>query len=318
MVVAGSIDIRSQFVIVARMTIVILGAGAIGTLYGAWLSSANDVTLIARRDHAERIAKDGVRITGLEEATYRLQAATAIRSIERDTVVFLTTKVTGSAAAVAPIVDLLRPDTTIVCLQNGLDSEGVVSRLVGDRCLVIRGITHFGAIFAAPGVVALKASGYTLLAPSPRSAPIAETLTKSRLDGRVSTAMKSEIWRKLIFNCVVNPLTAMTRMEVGWISDERLDPVKRLIIEECLEVARREGVTFDVDFVRLVNETFRPSRNFSSMHQDLVKGKVTEIDHLNGAVVDLGRTLGVSCPANQALVTMIKALESASAAATGG
>jgi 2-dehydropantoate 2-reductase len=300
------------------MTIIVLGAGAIGTLYGAWLSTANDVTLVARRDHAERIEKDGVRITGLEDATYRVKAATGIRGIERDTVIFLTTKVTGSAAAIEPIVDLVRPDTTIVCLQNGLGSEDLVSRIVGNRCLVVRGITHFGAIFAGPGVVALKAAGFTLLAPSPRSADIAEMLTKSRLDGRVSDSMKTEIWRKLIFNCVVNPLTAMTRMEVGWISDERLDPVKRLIIDECLQVARREGVTFDVDFVHVVNETFRPSRNLSSMHQDLLKGKPTEIDHLNGAVVDLGRRLGISCPANEALVTMIKALEHANRSSTGG
>jgi 2-dehydropantoate 2-reductase len=300
------------------MNIIVLGAGAIGTLYGAWLSAANDVTLVARRDHAERIAADGVRVTGLEDVTYRVKAATEIRTIEQDTVILLTTKVTGSAAAISPIVDLLRPDTTIVCLQNGLRSEDLVGQLVGNRCLVVRGITHFGAIFAAPGVVALKATGYTLLAPSARSADIADALSKSRLDGRVSSSMKSEIWRKLIFNCVVNPLTAMTRMEVGWISDKRLDPVKRLIIDECLQVAKREGVTFDVDFVRVVNETFRPSRNLSSMHQDLLKGKPTEIDHLNGAVVELGRTLGVSCPANEALVTMIKALEHANRPATGG
>jgi 2-dehydropantoate 2-reductase len=300
------------------MTIIVLGAGAIGTLYGAWLSTANDVTLVARRDHADRIAADGVHVTGLEDATYRVRAVTEIGTIEPDTVIFLTTKVTGSAAAISPIVGLLRPDTTIVCLQNGLRSEEVVARVVGNRCLVVRGITHFGAIFAAPGVVALKAAGYTLLAPSAQSADIADTLSKSRLDGRVSGSMKSEIWKKLIFNCVVNPLTAMTRMEVGWISEERLDPVKRLIIDECLEVARREGVTFDVDFVRVVNETFRPSRNLSSMHQDLLKGKPTEVDHLNGAVVELGRTLGVSCPVNAALVTMIKALEDANRPATGG
>jgi 2-dehydropantoate 2-reductase len=291
------------------MTIIVLGAGAIGTLYGAWLSTANDVTLVARAEHADRIARDGVRITGLEDAIYHVKAATEIRAIEPDTVILLTTKVTGSAAAIGPVVNLLRPDTAIVCLQNGLHSEDIVAQLVAGRCPVIRGITHFGAIFAAPGVVALKAAGYTLVAPGTRSREIAETLTRSRLDGRVCPSMKIEIWRKLVFNCVVNPLTAMTRMEVGWISDERLDPVKRLIVDECLEVARREGVTFDVDFVRLVNETFRPSRNLSSMHQDLVKGKPTEIDYLNGAVVESGRKFGIACPANEALVTMIKALE---------
>ena len=291
------------------MKIVVLGAGAIGTLYGAWLSAANDVTLVARQEHADRIASDGVRITGLEEATYPVKAITRVRAIERNTVVLLTTKVTGSEAAIRPIVDLVAADTTIVCLQNGLHSEDIVAGLIGDRCLVVRGITHFGAIFTAPGVVALKASGHTLLAPSARSRDIAQALTAGRLDGRVCDTMKEEIWRKLIFNCVVNPLTAMTRMEVGWISDERLNPLKRLIIDECLQVARRDGITLDVDFLQLVNDTFRPSRNLSSMHQDLLNGKRTEIDYLNGAVVELGRKYGIGCPANESLTRMVKALE---------
>ena len=265
------------------MTFVVLGAGAIGTFYGARLSAANDVTLVARQAHVDRIAADGVRIT------YRVDAATAVRRVERDTVILLTTKVTDSAAAIRPIVDLLAPDTTIVCLQNGLESEQIVAALVGGRCPVVRAITHFGATFAAPGVVALKANGHTLLAPGARSEDIAHALTACRLDGRVSSAMKEEIWRKLIFNCVVNPLTALTRMEVGWISDERLDPVKQLIVDECVAVARRDGVPLESGFVQVINDVFRPSRNLSSMHQDLLRGKETEIDHLNGAVVGLGR-----------------------------
>ena len=143
------------------MKIVVLGAGAIGTVYGARLSAANDVTLIARRAHVDRITEHGVRITGLEEATYRVHAATSVEAIERETVVLLTTKVIDSEAAIRPIVDLVAPDTAIVCLQNGLHSEDVVAALVGGRCLVIRGITHFRAIFTAPGMVALKAEGHT-------------------------------------------------------------------------------------------------------------------------------------------------------------
>ena len=294
---------------IPTMNVVVLGAGAIGTLYGARLSATNDVTLVARKEHVDRIRTDGVRITGLEDATCRVNASTEVRALAGDAVILLTTKVTGSEAAVRPIVDLVTPDTTIVCLQNGLNSEDIVAALVGSRCVVVRGITHFGATFVAPGVVALKAVGHTLLAPSARSRQIAQVLTESRLDGRVSDRMKDEIWRKLIFNCVVNPLTAMTRMEVGWISDERLNPLKHAIVDECVQVAKKDGVVFDVDFVRIVNDTFRPSRNLSSMHQDLLRGKRTEIDYLNGAVVELGRKHGVPCPVNQSLVTMIRALE---------
>lgn len=291
------------------MRIVVLGAGAIGTLYGARLSAANDVTLVGRREHVDRVVEAGVRITGLEEATYRVKAATDVDAIEPNTVVLLTTKVTGSEAAIRPIVDRLAPDTVIVCLQNGLRSEDIVRAAVGGRCLVVRAITHFGATFDGPGVVALRAAGYTSIAPGPRSSEIARTLTACGLDGRVSEDMNEEIWRKLIFNCVVNPLTAIARKEVGWIADERLNPFKRLVIDECLRVAREDGVALAGDFVRIVNDTFRPSHNLSSMHQDLLKGRPTEIDYLNGAVVELGRRHGIACPVNEALVSTIKALE---------
>src|SRR5207245_10202555 len=114
------------------------------------------------------------------------------------------------------------------------------------------------------------AGGETRPAPGSPRGQVDHVLTESRRDGRLSATMKAEIWRKLIFNCVVNPLTAMTRMDVGWISDERLNPLKHAIVDECLQVAKRDGVVFDVDFVRILNDTFRPSRNLSSMHQDLL------------------------------------------------
>jgi len=291
------------------MRFVVLGAGAIGTLYGAKLATAYDVTLVGRRDHVDRIRADGVHITGLEETTYRVDAVTELPRIEDDTVIVLTTKVTGTRAAIEPVAPSLRADTTILCLQNGLHSERLVTAVVGDRCLVVRGITHFGATFVSPGRVALKAIGHTVIAPSERSDAIAAALSATGLDGRVSNAIDEEIWRKLIFNCVVNPLTAVGRIDVGSVADERLDPVKQLIIDECLDVARREGVRFGDDFLAVINETFRPSRNLSSMHQDLLRGRPTEIDYLNGAVVALGREHGIECPVNASLVAIVKALE---------
>jgi 2-dehydropantoate 2-reductase len=291
------------------VTVIVLGAGAIGSFYGAKLSARHDVTLVARREHVERILADGLRVTGLEEATYRVHATTDVHAIAPGTLVLLTTKVIDSEAAVRPIVNLVRPDTVIVCVQNGLRSEEIVKRVVGSRCEVLRAITHVGAIFAGAGTIALKACGHTTFEPGPRSTSLADMFSACGLDGRISTNMRDEIWRKLVINCVVNPLTAITRHEVGWIADERLNAFKQAVIDECAAVARHDGATIDGDFLRVVNETFRPSRNLSSMHQDLLKGKRTEIDHLNGAVVELGKRFGIACPVNAGLVAIIKALE---------
>jgi 2-dehydropantoate 2-reductase len=289
--------------------IVVLGGGAIGSVYAAKLAVGHPVTLIARQAHADAINRDGLRITGREPATHRIQAGTAVERIAPNTLILLTTKVTHSREAVAPLVGKVRDDCVILCVQNGLGSEDIVKQAVAGRCLVLRAITQFGAIFQQPGVVDFTAAGATLVEASPRSAEIAALLTESGLDGRVSPNIKLEIWRKLIFNCVINPITAIIGAEVGGIADSRLDAWKQLVVDECLQVAAADGVTFDIDFVPTIAEVFGTARTIASMRQDLLKRKPTEIDHMNGAVVALGQRFAIACPVNAALVATIKAME---------
>ena len=289
--------------------IIVLGAGAIGSLYAAKLAARHPVTVVARRDHVDAIRLGGLRLVGRETLTARVDAVTQVESIAAGTIVLLTTKVNASEAAVGAITDLVRDDTVIVCVQNGLHSEEIARRAVRGRCLVLRAITQFGAIVQSPGVINFSASGYTLIEQSPRSGAIAGLLTACDLDGRVSDDIKTEVWRKLIFNCVINPITSITGSDVGGIADARLDPLKQRVIDECLAVARTEGVDFSIDFLRTIAEVFGPSRNIASMRQDLMRGKPTEIDHMNGAEVLLGRRAGIDCPVNAALVAIIKAMD---------
>ncbi|MDE3155293.1 MAG: 2-dehydropantoate 2-reductase, partial [Acidobacteriota bacterium] len=121
--------------------------------------------------------------------------------------------------------------------------------------------------------------------------------------------IRAEMWQKVIVNCVINPLTAMTRMEVGWAAGEPLDPLKRRIIGECAAVAARDGVAVPDGFLGTLNRMYGPSTNLSSMDQDLRRGRRTEIAYLNGAVVDLGARHGVDCPVNRALTEIIQALQ---------
>jgi 2-dehydropantoate 2-reductase len=289
--------------------IIVLGGGAIGSVYAAKLAARHPITLIARQAHADAISRDGLRITGREPATHRIRAGTVVESIAANTLILLTTKVTHSRDAVAPLAARVRDDCVILCVQNGLGSEEIVKQAVAGRCLVLRAVTQFGAVFQEPGVVDFTAAGATLIEASPRSAEIAALLSESGLDGRVSPNIKLEIWRKLIFNCVINPITAIIGAEVGGIADSRLDAWKQLVVDECLQVAAADGVTFDVDFVPTIAEVFGGARTIASMRQDLLKQKQTEIDHMNGAVVALGRRFGIECPVNAALVATIKAME---------
>ena len=294
------------------MRIAVLGAGAIGSVYGAKLSTAHDVVLVARREHADEINKHGLTVTGTEERTYRVRAVTALEALAPDALVVLTTKVSDSAAAVASIADLVSGETTILCVQNGLYSEDVAKTALAGRCLVLRAITHFGAIYRTPGVVELKVSASTRIEQSPRSTAIADAFTRCGLNGEVTDRIKDEMWQKVVVNCVINPINAMTRTEVGAIADERLRPLKQLIVDECRRVAAKDGVDLAADFVDQIDRQYAPSRNLSSMQQDLLKARRTEIDFLNGAVVRLGARFGIDCPVNQALTMIIKAMERAS------
>ncbi len=291
------------------MQIIVLGAGAIGSLYGAKLAAANDVILIAREEHAAAINAHGLTIEGREAGNIRVPAATEVSKIDTNALVLLTTKVSDTAAALAPIKSLVRDDTVIVCLQNGLGSERIARDALGGRGIVLRGITQFGAIFVGPGVIRFMIARHTLLERHERSQAIAEVLTAAGLDARISSDIKADTWQKLIFNCVVNPLTSILGREVGAVADPQLDPLKRLVIEECLAVARAEGVNFEIDFLATINEVYAPSKNIASMRQDLQRGRKTEIDYLNGAVVSLGTQHKIPCPVNRALTDIIKAME---------
>ena len=291
------------------MQIVILGAGAIGSIYGARLSKQHHVTLVGGRAHVEAIQRDGLVMQGLLSETLRVPAVTTLDHIEPGTLILLTTKVNNNVAAVAPIVSLLRDGVTILCVQNGLYSEDLVKKLVKDRALVLRAITQVGGVLVRPGVVDNTVAGYTLIEQHERAPAIAALLSAAGLDGRVIPDIRKEMWRKAIFNCVINPTTSLLGCEVGGIVDPQLNTLKQQIIDECLAVARADGISFEEDFVALIDRVFAGARTIASMRQDLMKGRKTEIDHMNGAVARLGETFDLPCPVNAALTTMIKYLE---------
>ena len=300
------------------MQIFVLGAGAIGGLYGAKLSAKNNVTLIGRPEHVLAINQTGLRVEGLERQTLRLRAETHIEQIPPDALILLTTKVSETTAALEPAAKLVRDDTTIVALQNGLNSDEIARDAIGNRGVVLRGITQFGAIFEQPGTIRYMVKGYTLLENHDRSARIAEIFNAAGLDCRICPDIKTQVWRKLIFNCVVNPVTAILGCKVGGVADPTLDRLKQLIIDECLAVARAEGINLEGNLLRELNAAYSGSENIVSMRQDLLRSRRTEIDYLNGAVVALGKRHRLECPVNEGLTRIIKAMEIAPKDNRGG
>lgn len=291
------------------MKIIVLGGGAIGSLYAAKLSKLNDVLLVARKKHVDTVNKHGLRITGAENRTYRLRAVENVDRIEDDTIIILSTKVHDTENALRPIKKILKKDTIILCLQNGYGTEEFAKKIVRDKCLVLRCVIAVGTSFLEPGKISSTKIGYTAIEKSPKSAEIAENFAKCETNAYVADDIKEIMWGKLFMNCVLNPISAVLKIRNDETMHDSLKPLRDGVIRECVQVANKDGFKFSIKDVEGIVDRLRKSNNYSSMYQDLMKGKKTEIEFLNGAVVKLGKKYGVDCPVNESLVAMVSYLE---------
>lgn len=288
--------------------IIVLGAGAIGSIYGALLSKKNDVTLIGNKAHVDAVNSKGLSISGDMSETFYLKADTEIRGIPENTLIILTTKAYDSAKAIKQIKKLLKKDTVVLVLQNGLGNEEVVKRVAGDKAKILRGVTAMAAEFFEPRKIGFW-SGETIIEQNEVAEEICELLTKCMLETRLFNHIDMEVWNKLVVNCVVNPLSTLFHVRNCELVSDSLKTIRHRIIRECVEVGKAEGISFPKDLEEKIDTKISSYTNFSSMYQDVMKGKKTEIDFLNGKIVELGRKHNIPTPVNETLVCLIKFME---------
>jgi len=289
--------------------VIIVGAGAIGSYYGSMLSRKSDVLLIGRRGHVNAVNSQGLEVTGSVEGTFDLDASTELNDIPEGSLIILTTKAYDIGEAVNEFRGLLRTDTAILVLQNGLGNEDLVQSLVGPEVDVVRGLASTGVEFLSPGRIEVKLVRETVLPKMATGEKIGRLFDLCGLEARLSERMDIEIWRKLTMNCVINPLTAVFRVPNTEIAVEGLREVRRGIVDECIRVAEREGVTLEGDLEDEIAKAAASYSNLSSMCQDIMRGRRTEIGFLNGKVSELGRRHGVATPVNDVLTSLIRFME---------
>jgi 2-dehydropantoate 2-reductase len=288
--------------------IVVLGAGAIGSSYGALLSRKNDVTLIGNKAHVDAIESNGLLVEGDVKGRFPVKAAVGVRELPPGSLILLTTKAQDMAEAINEIKPLLKKDTVIVVLQNGLKIKELIQESVGTKFEVVRGLVLLAAEFLEPGKIKLW-NGPTIIARTETGEKIASLLRESGIQVTVAEDMEKEEWSKLIVNCVINPLTAVLRVRNNEIGADSLRVIRRKIVEECVRVGNAEGIRFKSGLQADLDRRIGGYSNFSSMCQDVVKGKKTEIEFLNGKIVELGKKHGISTPVNETLVGLIRFME---------
>lgn len=288
--------------------IIVLGAGVIGSCYGALLSAGNKVIMVDNNAIIDKINNKGITIIMNNEKKFNPVAQTDLNEIMPNTLILLTTKAHQTETAIQKVKNLLLDDTVILILQNGLGNEHIVKKATGDKVEVIRGIVNSGAWEIQPGRYNLILHE-TVLEPTGTSSSITQIFNESNLPTKTSQSFISELWQKLILNCVVNPLTAILRVRNNQIGVLVLKSLCHQIIEECMQVGNAEGVILNDNFSKTLEIAIQSYTNFSSMYQDVVNGKKTEIDFLNGRIVELGKKHNIPTPCNDALYAIIKFME---------
>lgn len=294
------------------MRVAVMGAGAVGCYYGAMLARAGHaVVLIGRPAHVEAVRAQGLRLeTRAFDEQVRLDASTEASAVQGADLVLFCVKSTDTDATAAQIAPHLAPDALVLTLQNGVDNDERV-RAVLPSNEVAAAVVYVATEMAGPGHVKHHGRGELVIAPSRRSVEVAGHLIGAGVPTQISDNVRGALWAKLILNCAYNALSAITQRPYGVLAQGAgVTEVLRDVVAECLAVAKAEGIEVVGDTaaaVRAIAQTM-PSQ-YSSTAQDLARGKLSEIDHLNGLIVRRGEALGVPTPANRVLFVLVKLLE---------
>jgi 2-dehydropantoate 2-reductase len=296
------------------MNIVILGAGAIGSLFGALLSKKNDVVLIGRTSHVNAIRKNGLTIDGKTQLNVKISAEDSVDAIPFSVdLLVVTVKSYDTESVINQAKQIIHNKTVVLSLQNGLDNIKAIEHVV-DRRQIIVGVTTHGAFFSKPGCIKHTGVGKTILGEldgetSERIKNIENVFNKSGIETVVSKNIIKEMWVKAVVNSCINPITAFFGCSNGYLLENPLlEKIVENVCEESTSIGNAHGINLSCqDMVQKTKEVIRnTSENYSSMLQSVRKGKKTEIDSINGALVDIGRTYDVDVSLNEILVSLVK------------
>jgi 2-dehydropantoate 2-reductase len=268
------------------------------------------VTLIARPQHVEAIKANGLMFESRSFSGHiQMQATTEASGVAGADIVLFCVKSPDTESAGRAIAPFLKPEAVILCLQNGVDNA---ERLQAEtKRTAIPAVVYVAAEMAGPGHIKHNGRGELIIGPAAASADIAQQFIAAAIPTKVSDEVMTELWTKLITNCAYNALSAVAELPYGpLLQVEGVIDVMRNVIGECEAVAQALNIPLPVTLrdSTLALAASMPEQ-YSSTAQDLMRGKPTEIDYLNGYVVRKGVALGIPTPTNLALQVMVKSRE---------
>ncbi len=298
-----------------KLKFAVMGAGAVGCYYGGMLARAgHDVVLIARPQHVQAVASAGLRLqTRTFDEQIRLQASSEASAVQGADVVLFCVKSSDTESAGSLIQPYLRADALVMCLQNGVDNADRL-RAVLPRNTVSAAVVYVATEMAGPGHVRHHGRGDLVVEPSATETGAVLALVAAGVPAEVSNNVRGSLWAKLVLNCAYNAVSAITHLPYGkTVTGVGVLDVMRDVVAECMTVAKADGVQVAGDVhAAVANLAGSMPTQSSSTAQDLARGKPTEIDYLNGFIVQRGEALGIATPANRVLWALVKLMEAKS------
>lgn len=297
--------------------IAVVGAGAVGGYFGGMFARAGAPTVFIGRKHfADAVTSKGLvldKSQGLERI--RARATVEMSAIRDCSLILFCVKANNTSSTAAQMARFVRPDATIVCLQNGVDNADQVRDAA--NVVPIPAVVYVAVSVPEPGRVKHLARGDLIIGPpSEGTTHLADIFARAGIPCRVSDNIEGELWLKLLRNCALNAISALGHARYGQIAQS--DDAKKLmeaIVDEVLAVARAARVVLpgvgdrESGMAAAMEIATQMADAFSSTAQDLSRGRPTEIDALNGYVACRGAELGVPVPVNHALFALVKLAE---------
>lgn len=299
------------------MKIAVLGSGAMGSLFGGYLSKHNEVWLIdIDQEKIDAINAKGVTIREADKEIVMFPNAISDSSgLSTMDLIIVFVKAMFSRDALRANKHLIGEKTYVMTLQNGIGHEDTLMEIVPKEQIII-GCTKHNSSIVSTGVIHHGGGGLTnigLLSGNPEKLqPIAENFTKCGFNTVVSTNIKEQLWDKLLLNTSASVLTGILQVKLGYMAE---NPYAWLLTEkmihEAVAVANADGCDFDADVAaKSIKSSLRQSsEGYTSIYADLRDGRKSEVDTISGAVVRTAKRLGVPVPIHEFVVNLVHALE---------
>jgi 2-dehydropantoate 2-reductase len=302
---------------------VVVGAGAVGSFFGAMLARAGHaVTLIGRAAHVQAIERDGLRLEmGGHVEQVRLSAGTSLSDAQGADLVLFCVKSTDTEAAARELAPHLASDALVLSLQNGVENAQAIAAQV--RNPVVPTVVYVATAMPEPGCVRHFGRGDLVIGPlddaaaadaqfARRMQDVVALFGSAGVPVKVSPDVRPELWAKLLVNCAYNAISALAQAPYGLMAQQPgIRELQHAIVREFVAVAEADGVPLTLDGAMQAVDRIAATMpgQLSSTAQDVARGKPSEIDHLNGFIARRGQALGVATPVNQALHALVKLVE---------